>query len=265
MNSNTLNKVAFLKGNREINPASVRKHKESLKTFKRNLMPIIWVTPQDAEKYTLLDAETLQEIKTEDRNNYEKVIIDGQHRYKAAKELEKSGDKDLEKNLWYQKLELKEGDSLADILREINVTSYKWNGAQYIRFWVMADNIDAYADYKKIFEFADEMSTEGLTAKTINKILFFNEKFSWGKIQNTEKLKTACTNIDRAKEIWALYREFKDTPIYKKPYIIDIMIESGAWKEMADKIKNLTESQREELKNTPVRECEEKLRSLIYK
>lgn len=240
----TFNKVAFLEGNRMINPSNVKKHRESLKTFKRNLMPIIWVTPQDADKYTLLDAETGQEIKPEDRNNYEKVIIDGQHRYKAAMELIDSGE---EINLEYQKLEIKEGDSLADILREINVTFYKWNGTQYIRYWNMADNAHKYRDYTEIFKFADEMATEGLTAKTVNKILFFNEKFSWGKIQDTEKLNTAKENFDRAKEIWQMWKGYKDTPIYTKSYLIDEILSRGQWKEDVKKLSEITDTQKEKL------------------
>ena len=259
------NKVAFLEGNRVINPASVKKHKESLKTFGRNLMPIIWVTPQDAERYTLIDAETGEEISQEDRNNYEKVIIDGQHRYTAAKKLYEEGEKSVIDNIWYEKLEVKEGDSLANILREINVTSFKWNGSQYIRYWNMADNKHEFRDYSEVIEFAAMIADEGkgISSKTINKILFFNEKFSWGKMQDTEKLDAAKKYIDRAKQIWKVYEGFKDTPIYKKSYIIDIILESGEWKETTEKIKALTEDQRKELKETPIKDCEKKLKEWV--
>lgn len=94
--------VAFLEGNRKINPRNVKKMKDSLKKFGQNILPMVYVKADDARLNgrKLKDAIDGTDIAEGDRANYI-VVIDGQHRFIAAAKMEEGGF-DTSKLFWGQ-------------------------------------------------------------------------------------------------------------------------------------------------------------------
>lgn len=82
--------VAFLEGNRNINPNNVKKMEVSLKEFGKNLMPMVYVKADDdrLNGRKLKDAIDNTDVAEEDRANYI-VVLDGQHRFTAAVKMKK--------------------------------------------------------------------------------------------------------------------------------------------------------------------------------
>ena len=125
--------ISFVDGNRAINKNNVKKHIESLKKFGTNLVPLLYVEATEVKGRTLYDAETGEVVTPEDYSKYW-VILDGQHRYKAAVELAASEDANgftLDALKW-EKVEMKEGLTLDDYLIEVNTRTQPWKGADYI-------------------------------------------------------------------------------------------------------------------------------------
>lgn len=95
--------VAFIEGNRNISTNNVKKMKDSLKEFGKNLMPMVYIKADDARLNgrKLKDAIDGNDIAEGDRANYI-VVIDGQHRFTAAAKMEEEGGFDTSKLFWGQ-------------------------------------------------------------------------------------------------------------------------------------------------------------------
>ena len=86
-------KIAFIKGNRQVNNKNVKSKKVSFLKFGMNLIPLMYVSGEKAiaDGCTLIDAKTGAEIDAEQAHEYI-AIVDGQHRLTAAMEDELSED-----------------------------------------------------------------------------------------------------------------------------------------------------------------------------
>ena len=93
--------VAFIDGNRSINPNNVKKMKKSLKEFGKNLMPMVYIKADDdrLNGRKLKDAIDNTDVAEEDRANYI-VVLDGQHRFTAAVKMKKEEGFDTSKLVW---------------------------------------------------------------------------------------------------------------------------------------------------------------------
>ena len=120
-----MKKIAFIENNRKVSPQNVKRHAESLKKFGRNLVPLLYVEATEVGDYQLYDADSSKLVDKADYPDYW-VVLDGQHRYKAARRLEKKEEFDMN-NLKWQEVEL--GDnSFIEVLAEVNnvsSTNYK--------------------------------------------------------------------------------------------------------------------------------------------
>lgn len=231
--------VAFLEGNRELNPNNVKAHQESLKKFGTNFNALSYIQG-DAEGLNgkkIMDVETGEEVPEEKKGDYI-VVLDGQHRFKAALELEKSNLFDLA-NLKWAKVVVPQGRTIEDVLIEINTVGQKWKGTDFIAGHILR-NPD-----EPVGRFAYELSKQGVSAKTINKYLFFNDRFSWGKISE-DGLATAKVNLDRAKTIWSVVCTFPEK-VRKQSHIIDKIINEGNWENTLDRVKAITEEDKKKL------------------
>ena len=242
-------KVAFVDGNRAINKNNVKKHVESFKEFGRNLVPMLYVDAADVEGYNLYDAESKQLVKSEDYKDYV-VVLDGQHRYMAALQLTNSEDKKgftLDNLLW-QKVNL-DGKSFQNVLIEVNTRTQPWKGSDYIGGCVLN------APDNEVAHFAKSLTDMGISAKTVNKYIFLNERFAWSAaMKDTSMLKAA--NINRAKAIWEVVKTFPDK-IRKRSLIIDFIMEKGGtnhWEAELERIKKIPDSVKESLSKEKVRD-----------
>lgn len=228
--------VAFFEANRNINPNNVKSHKKSLKEC-GNLTPLTYIKA-DAEQMKdkkIVDATDGSEVAEDQLTNYI-VVVDGQHRYKAARELEEEGNFDMDALTWSE-VNVPEGKTVEDVLVEINSVGQKWKGNDYVAGYALRHNGN------EIVCFAKELADEGVTSKTINKYLFFNEKFSWAN-PDEEKLKKA--NLARAKQIWNVVKTFPKN-VKTKSCIIDDIIAEGNWNATLDKVKGITDEDKEKL------------------
>ena len=251
-------KVAFVDGNRAINPNNVAKHVESLKEFGKNLVPLLYVDALEIKDRNLYDAVSSKQVPQEEYANYI-VVLDGQHRYMAAWELANSDQAEgfTMDALKWEKVELN-GRSFEDILIEVNTRTQPWKGADYINGCILHDpNND-------VLRFAKELTDKGISAKTVNKYLFFNDRMSWAAVMSdSSKMKEA--NLERAKAIWNEVAKFPHK-IRTRSVIIDYIIDKGGanhWQEELDKVKRLTSRHRSSFESIKVAELKKKFENMI--
>ena len=234
-------KVAFVDGNRAINENNVKKHAASLEKFGRNLVRLLYVDANDVEGYDIHDADTDEIVEKENYGDYI-VILDGQHRFKAAMRLAADENKDFSlDSLRWDKVEL-DGHSFQDVLIEVNTRTQPWKGSDYISGCVLNN------PQNEIALFAKEVTSKGASAKTVNKYIFFEDKFSWANAMKDEEVLNKA-DLQRAKEIWKVVITFPES-IVKKSLVIDRIKDKGGkgyWKQELDKVVKLTDEQKKTL------------------
>ena len=251
-------KIAFVDGNRANNENNVEKHVESLKEFGRNLVPLLYVDASEVGDRTIYDAITDIEVQPEEYSNYI-VTLDGQHRFKAALRLADSDEANgftLDSLKW-EKVELN-GKSFEDILIEVNTRTQPWKGADYINGCIL------HEPDNEVFRFAKELTDLGISAKTVNKYLFFDERMSWAKVMS-DSSKLKASDMPRARAIWNVVKTFPER-IKKRSTIIDYVMDNGGkahWQVELEKIKALTDRQRKSFEGTKISKLKEKLETML--
>lgn len=250
--------VAFLEGNRNINSNNVKKMEVSLKEFGKNLMPMVYIKADDARLNgrKLKDAIDGTTVEEGNRANYI-VVLDGQHRFTAAVKMEKEGF-DTSGLLW-EELKLDENKTIEEALIEINSVGQMWKGTDYI------SGLALRQPENEIVQFAKELSDFGVKAKTINKYLLFEDKFSWAKPDEDVINKKA--DLDRAKKIWAVVKQFPDK-VNKESIIIDYIMKAGGinhWEDELKKVADVREELDTKLRNLKVKAAKELLRDTLEK
>lgn len=248
--------VAFLEGNRNINPNNVKKMEASLKEFGKNLMPMVYVKADDARlnDRKLKDAVDGTAVEEGYRANYI-VVLDGQHRFAAAVKMEEEGF-DTSKLLW-EELKLDKNKTIEEALIEINSVGQMWKGTDYISGLALRqpDN--------EIVLFAKKLSDFGVSAKTINKYLLFEDKFSWAK-PDWDVINEKA-DLDRAKMIWDVVKQFPDN-VNKESIIIDYIMKAGGIKHWEDELKNVAKVGKDldtKLRNLKVNEARQLLKKTL--
>lgn len=250
--------VAFLEGNRNINPNNVKKMKDSLKEFGKNLMPMVYVKADDARLNgrKLKDAIDNTDVAEGDRASYI-VVLDGQHRFTAAVKMEEEGF-DTSKLVW-EELKLDENKTIEEALIEINSVGQMWKGTDYI------SGLALRQPENEIVQFAKELSDFGVKAKTINKYLLFEDKFSWAKPDKDVIKKKA--DLDRAKKIWDVVKHFPDN-VNKESIIIDYIMKAGGikhWEDELNAVANVDKEIDTKLRKMKVKEAKKLLRDTLEK
>lgn len=225
-------KVAFVDGNRAINENNIKKHVVSLEKFGRNLVRLLYVDAKDVEGYAIHDAATDEIVEKENYENYI-VVLDGQHRFKAAMILAADDTKDFTlDNLRWDKVEL-EGHSFQEVLIEVNTRTQPWKGSDYISGCVLND------PKNEVALFAKEVTSYGASAKTVNKYLFFEDKFSWSSAMKDSKVLEKA-KLQRAQKIWEVVKTYP-IGIIKKSLLIDYIISEGGNKHWEGELKNVAD------------------------
>lgn len=134
---NSGKKIARLAGNRDLNPKIVKKKKESLKQFGL-LSPAIIIEGSKAieEGLKIIDFETGEELSKEDTDQYI-VLIEGNHRYKAHRELLEANQKSDGKQEYSKEFSvmypLNDELPIMKMLAEINICTSKWNTRDIVK------------------------------------------------------------------------------------------------------------------------------------
>lgn len=250
--------VAFIEGNRNISTNNVKKMKDSLKEFGKNLMPMVYIKADDArlDGRKLKDAVDGTTVEEDNRASYI-VVLDGQHRFTAAVKMEEEGF-DTSKLLW-EELKLDKNKTIEEALIEINSVGQMWKGTDYI------SGLALRQPENEIVQFAKELSDFGVSAKTINKYLLFEDKFSWAK-PDWGIIKEKA-DLDRAKKIWAVVKQFPDK-VSKESIIIDYIMKAGGTKHWEEDLKAVADAHKEldtKLRNLKTKEAKDLLRKELEK
>lgn len=250
--------VAFIEGNRNISTNNVKKMKDSLKEFGKNLMPMVYIKADDArlDGRKLKDAVDGTTVEEDNRASYI-VVLDGQHRFTAAVKMEEEGF-DTSKLLW-EELKLDKNKTIEEALIEINSVGQMWKGTDYI------SGLALRQPENEIVQFAKELSDFGVSAKTINKYLLFEDKFSWAK-PDWDVINEKA-DLDRAKKIWDVVKQFPDK-VNKESIIIDYIMKAGGinhWEDELKKVADVREELDTKLRNLKVKAAKELLRKELEK
>ncbi len=157
--------IAFTKGNRNIKLENLSKKKESFEKFGTNLVPLMYVDGQKVvnDGCTLVHPLTEEDISNKEANKYV-VIVEGQHRYMAAKEMNLDEEK-LYLYECYSDKNVKE-ISPSPQLKQILLQT-PWNGLDY------ANGAALFNPQNEFANFAKELANLGYPISVIGYIACF--------------------------------------------------------------------------------------------
>ncbi|KAF5077764.1 hypothetical protein DSECCO2_146540 [anaerobic digester metagenome] len=242
---NSGRKIAFVKGNRDINIKNVESKKQSLTTFGGNIIPLMYVSGDKAtaDGCSLVDIDG-NDIPAEKASEYI-VIIDGQHRsYSAIK-----NGFDLSKITLFENYTDK---NTKELLSEANIESSKWGSKDFIKGSVLFNPTE-------LNMYASKLADRNFAVSTISKIICFNGSLTTTKYSDLMKGKTISVDYDleRANEFLEAVSKFEDKFVAKR-YLIDEAIALSTtygYKAVFKAISELTDKERElikEVKRTDV-------------
>lgn len=161
--------IAFIKGNRDIAKGNVNSKVKSLLECRMNLVPMMVVEGKKAvDDGCSLVSPDGADITNDDAEKC-LVIVDGQHRYKAAmKLLEEEKDND-EKTITDDSIRFfldYSGRDTKELLAVTNIESVKWKAEDYAKGAVL------YKPDDKVAKFANEYLAQGVKISTISIYLF---------------------------------------------------------------------------------------------
>lgn len=227
-------KIAFIKGNRQVNNKNVKSKKVSFTKFGMNLIPLMYVLGEKAiaDGCALIDAKTGANIDAEHAFEYV-AIVDGQHRFTAAMEAELS-----EEGLYL--FECYNEANTKELIASTNIDSNPWDGRDYAYSAVM------FNQESKLAQIANELAEAGYAISTIGLILYFKSgKFGKKDLSNIIQGKEAREGykLDRAEYFLEKARvKFEDVFIGKK-YLIsavsDLSSDEG-YKKVCDVLPKLS-------------------------
>lgn len=238
-------KIAFVKGNRDINIKNVESKKQSLTTFGGNIIPLMYVSGDKAtaDGCSLVDIDG-NDIPAEKASEYI-VIIDGQHRgYSAIK-----NGFDLSKITLFENYTDKK---TKELLSEANIESSKWGSKDFIKGSVLFNPTE-------LNMYASKLADRNFAVSTISKIICFNGSLTTTKYSDLMKGKTISvdSDLERADEFLQAVEKFEDSFVGKR-YLIDEAISLSTrygYKAVFKAISELTDKERKlivEVKRTDV-------------
>ena len=215
-------RVAFIKGNRQVQERNVNAKWASLRDYGQ-CTPAVIVDGEEvkATNLEIVDAETGTPVVPEDYNKYV-VILDGQHRYTAYIQ---NGDKN--KGEFYFMYPLNEGITLQKILSEANIATKMWDGKDFASGALMMN-----PDKKlPLLEAIVDLLNQGFPLATVQKWLCFKNaginkevlaKAMNGKIDE-KLLKTPY--LEKGKRLLEAAQKSFNNDFLGKRYLVDFLIE----------------------------------------
>lgn len=219
-------KLAKLANNRDLDKKHIGKLKATIKKLGvRN--PISFVKGIDviSKGYKILDFETETELSKDEAENYI-VIVDGQHRTQAYLDLKKK-EKDFSEQLLMLYSPTREGETLLEVLTEINTVSKIWNGIAFVK----AVQLEFEKKYPLIVEMG-ELTGKDYSLESACKWLTFSggitktvlSKLGEKQSVKTEALLTNLKGVERGFNIIDSAKKRIDEKALKSRLIIDWII-----------------------------------------
>ena len=215
-------RVAFIKGNRQVQEKNVNSKRASL-IENGQIIPAVIVDGEEVQSVDLeiVDAETGKPVAPEDYGKYV-VILDGQHRYTAYIQ---NGGKN--KGEFYFMYPLNEGIALQKILSEANIATKMWDGKDFASGALMMNPDKELPLLKAIVE----LLNQGFPLATVQKWLCFKNaginkevlaKAMNGKID--EKLQKT-PYLEKGKRLLKAAQKSFSNDFLGKRYLVDLLIE----------------------------------------
>ena len=205
--------LAFTNVNRQINRSIVNSKKKSIEEFGL-LAPITVVDAKDVieKDITVYDANNPTDVIDADNAENYLVILDGQHRYTAIKELNK---KDKYYDIWLM-YPLNREVAVSTLIMEINTTAINWKNDNYISVLAKLRSedkglafIDQYMQLRhkrtKKGEQSDNLPNNGYGLSVLSKYLTLssaiNKDYLYRMANNPNKKLPESIKVDRAEKI----------------------------------------------------------------
>jgi hypothetical protein len=252
-------KVAFIKGNRETSRKNIKQKEESFDRFETNIIPLMYVSGNKAieDGCSLIDLDTKEEI-VDDAANYI-AIIDGQHRYTAAKQ----------KELDHSKLYLFESycdKNTKELLAAANTDTCTWNTANY------ANAAQLFNPSNQLAKFINKLAELKYPISTIGLILYFDKgkltRSNLSKLMHGENI-TGGYNLDRANSFLQSARKKFDDKFIAKRYLISVVITLSAgdrtYKDVCSAIEKISEDDVNKILESITDEKEQKINEVLSK
>ena len=245
-------KVAFILGNRPTSKKNIKQKEESLKEFGMNLTPLVYINGEEVIKsgngqVHLANPTTGEQIKDEDASDYV-VIIDGQHRYEAAKKL----DLDTRNIILMKDYS---GIGAQKLIARINNETCPWVASE----WAFGAHMFNPDD--EVATFASNLAKDGFKSTTIGLILYFRKgvlgKKAFSDIMNGGNAVEGY-DIERAKAFLTAARDKFEDKFIMKRYLIDVVSDLCTGKDYMlvlnaigrltnDNVKKITESKSDDM------------------
>lgn len=259
--------IAFIKGNRELANNNISSKVKSLSECGTNLVPIMVVggkkAVDDGCSLVLPDGKDI----ADDVEKY-LVIVDGQHRYKAAMNLmeeEKDNDKKTITDDSIRFFLDYSGRDTKELLAVTNIESAKWKAKDYAKGAVLYNPDD------KVAKFANEYLEKGISISTISIYLFGQSgvltQSVLGKLMKKEKVKyNKNLHLELAVEALPLLIDKLGIKFVKTRYCADGLyntFEGRSNDKVIDAIKNLKKEDVQQITSATTDEKQSKFETLL--
>lgn len=259
--------IAFIKGNRELANNNISSKVKSLSECGTNLVPIMVVggkkAVDDGCSLVLPDGKDI----ADDVEKY-LVIVDGQHRYKAAMNLmeeEKDNDKKTITDDSIRFFLDYSGRDTKELLAVTNIESAKWKAKDYAKGAVLYNPDD------KVAKFANEYLEKGISISTISIYLFGQSgvltQSVLGKLMKKEKVKYKKNlHLELAVEALPLLIDKLGIKFVKTRYCADGLyntFEGRTYDKVIDAIKNLKKEDVQQITSATTDEKQSKFETLL--
>ena len=259
--------IAFIKGNRELANNNISSKVKSLSECGTNLVPIMVVggkkAVDDGCSLVLPDGKDI----ADDVEKY-LVIVDGQHRYKAAMNLmeeEKDNDKKTITDDSIRFFLDYSGRDTKELLAVTNIESAKWKAKDYAKGAVLYNPDD------KVAKFANEYLEKGISISTISIYLFGQSgvltQSVLGKLMKKEKVKyNKNLHLELAVEALPLLIDKLGIKFVKTRYCADGLyntFEGRTYDKVIDAIKNLKKEDVQQITSATTDEKQSKFETLL--
>jgi len=231
--------VAFVAGNRNINGGNLKTMKKSLEKFKSNIVPIMFVK---GEKVVAdgckLETPKGQPIDNSDASKFI-AILDGQHRYLAAMELQL--------NLFV--FEAYTENSTQELLSEANIASKAWQAGDYAKGAALFSNDENVQYIAELCERGLKLPTASLFATFTRRV----DKKRLSSVMQGEPF-NVTVNRERSEAIYEAAEKKFSASFLASHYLIDAVValnnDKGCdYKVIVDALNQLTKSEAKAIQN----------------
>ena len=218
-------RVAFIKGNRQVQERNVNAKWASLRDYGQ-CTPAVIVDGEEvkAANLEIVDAETGKPVAPEDYNKYV-VILDGQHRYTAYTRNEKSKGESMGE--FYFMYPLNERVSPQEFLAEANCQMKPWDAASYSKGLILLNpdkKLPVVEMMNELMDLGVDLSTARRYAYLKNESKVDSTMLARGIKGDVDPLLKKEDNLEKGRKLWKASLNKFSISLLKHRYFVDFFI-----------------------------------------